>query len=399
MKGSIRVRAAVADNFVSILVVVAVLALLGGFVTYGAYAETTTRTETVRTDAWETTGEFTHRAMVVNDTTVYDRGETLRNRSVYFSDPTPRLNGSFEYVYTSSEGQLDANVSVWLVRRSVSDDHDGSVQEYWRTETQLTQERVAELGPGDRLRVPFSTNVTAATLRAEEIDQQVGPTPGRTEVRIEAQVDLSGTRNGQSVDRTRAYNMSVTRDGGIYRVADSGPTVDSGQQREERTVAVAPGPLRAFGGPVLLLVAVGVCVGLAALRRCGALTVTEREREWLAYRDARSEFDEWITTVRVAEPDRDATIEIESLEGLVDVAIDTDSRVLVDEERTTYFAFADDRCYTYRPPSPPAARRGLFGSVAPAPSINGGVEEATTDQDADEQTAISDGGEQPGQNS
>jgi hypothetical protein len=133
--------------------------------------------------------------------------------------------------------------------------------------------------------------------------------------------------------------MSVTRDGGIYRVADSGPTVDSGQQREERTVAVAPGPLRAFGGPVLLLVAVGACVGLAAGRRRGALTVTEREREWLAYRDARSEFDEWITTVRVAEPDRDATIEIESLEGLVDVAIDTDRRVLVDEERTIRYAW------------------------------------------------------------
>ena len=394
MERSIRVRAAIADHFMSILVAVVVLALLGGFVTYGAYAETTTRTETVRTDAWETTGEFTHRATVVNDTAAYDRGETLRNRSVYFTGLTPRLNGSFAYGYTSSEGRLDADVSVWLVRRSVSDDRDGSVQEHWRTETRLARERVAGLGPGDRLRVPFSTNVTAAILRAEEIDKQVGPTPGQTEVRIEARIDLSGTRNGQSVDRTRVYNMTVTRDGGIYRVADSGPTVDSGQQREERTVAVAPGPLRAFGGPVLLFVAVGACVGLAAARRRGALTVTEREREWLAYRDARGEFDEWITTVRISEPDRDATIEVESLAGLVDVAIDTDSRVLMDEERTTYLVFADDRCYTYRPPSPPATRRGLFGSAAPAPPTDGDAEGTT-----DEQPTVSDGGEQPGHSS
>lgn len=43
-------------------------------------------------------------------------------------------------------------------------------------------------------------------------------------------------------------------------------------------------------------------------------------------------------------------IQVSSLEGLVDIAIDTNSRVINDPDRQGYFVLGDGVCYTYFPP-------------------------------------------------
>ncbi|MEF8815060.1 MAG: DUF5305 domain-containing protein [Halovenus sp.] len=369
----IRVRI-ILDEYLSILVAVClVLALAGGYLAFTAYGETQTATETEQTASWESRAGFTHSATVVNSTAVYERGQTLEGRTSYFREITPRLNGSFGYTYTATDGgDLRANTSVFLVLRSVTEDSQGNVTEYWRLDSPLTS-REATLSPGETVQASFSTNVSRVAQRLDAIDEQVGTTPGQKELLFEARLDLSGTRNGRPVDETKTYRMPVSLSGNVYEVQDPGAVTDSGQQTEQVTVTVEPGPISAYGGPLLLLVGLVGAGGLGGARYRGDLAVSDRERDWLQYQNTREEFDEWITVVGVPSEDwPDSAITVDSLEGLVDVAIDTDRRVLEDRERDRFVVFEGDRTYTYSPPDapeddrlPPADGQGDLGGGSP----------------------------------
>jgi hypothetical protein len=158
----------------------------------------------------------------------------------------------------------------------------------------------------------------------------------------------------------------------VYELDDPGQITDGGRQTEQVTVAVPPGPLAAYAGPALLVAGVGAVAVLAAARRRGRLDVAASEREWLAFRGAREEFDDWITTARVPPDDRpDSAITVDSLEGLVDVAIDTDRRVLETADGGTFLVLGDDHTYTYDPPAPPEDG-GILGGGSPSEDGDGG---------------------------
>ncbi len=363
----VRLRSLIDEYVLVVVTLLVVLALVGGYLTYTTYATTDTRTETVETASWQSSGEFSHRAMVVNGTDVYERGETLRDRSSYFLAVTPRLNGTFAYTYAASDGgNLSATATTVLVLRSVSVQEPGPVPgtgtgtgvegdnetEYWRLESTVGSREAESLGPGESLEVPFSVNVSAAAERLSEVDEQFGGTPGQKEMVVETRVQLSGTRNGRPVETTRVYRLPISTAGNVYEVDDPGIVTNSGAQTERRTVVVEPGPLRAYGGPAILALAVATGVLLGVGRYKGFLTVSERERDWLAYRNARKEFDDWITVARLPEEDRDTTtIEVDTLEGLANIAVYTDARVLKDPDRNLFTVFDGDRTYVYRPPA------------------------------------------------
>jgi hypothetical protein len=348
-------RRAAADNLRVVVVAVVLVAALGGYLTYAAHVDPGSTMETRETARWESSGAFDHRATVVNDTDVYETGTVLENRSVYYTRLTPRLNGSFTYGYTASDGgSLATNTTVSLVMRSVSTDRDGNRTVYWSVEERLNQRRAESLTPGDRARTPFSTNVTAAIERAQRIDERLGGTPGDVGVALVARTTVTGTRNGQQVDATRTYRLPIVAEGGTYRVEDPGSVTESGGQTERVRVAVDRGPLWTVGGPLLGVLAVAALAGLVVGKRRGTLSVSTGERAWLAYRSERDEFDEWITTGRVPETAVGSTVvDVDSLEGLVDVAIDTNNRVIEDERRNACLVLTENCWYRYERPTEP----------------------------------------------
>jgi hypothetical protein len=369
---SVRLRTLFSDYFVLVVLVALVVAALGGYLTVTAYAEETTQTRTSQTTAWTERGSFTHSATVVNGTAVYDVGDRLRNRNVYFQQITPRLNGSFLYRHTARESaNLTADVDLSLVLRSAQERDNGNVTEYWRLASDLG-EREVTLSPGDRLRVPFSVNVTNVSQRLATVDSQFGGTPGSKELFILADVSLAGTRNGSPVETTRTYRLPIALDGSVYEVGAAGPFVDSGSRTVTTTQTVEPGPLPAYGGPLLALVGFLAAICCVGARYTGRVDVSETEREWLAYRDAREEFDDWITRADISATDMPpSTVTVETLEGLVDIAIDVDSRVLRDTDRDGFFVFDENRVYRYDPPELPAQSTTEDALAEPEPSEDG----------------------------
>ena len=346
-----RLRIAIADNYTLVLGLLVVLAAVGGYVTYVTYADPGTTTEAREGTEWQSTGQFTHRATVVNGTTALPEGTVLQNRTTYFQSVTPTLNGSFGYRYTARGGNISAETTVSLLLRSVETAENGNGTVYWAVERPL-EKRTASLTPGDETAVPFSVNVSAARAEAERIDAEFGGTPGELQTVVVARAELSGTRNGRPVNVTRSYRLPLRPDGSIYRVDDPGPVTESSNRTERVSVPVEYGWAREVGTPLLALLAGVSAVGLAAARRNGRLAVSDRERESLAYRAERAEFAEWITTGEIPpESEAPPTVDVDSLEGLVDVAIDTDNRVIEDTTRGVYLVLAERHWYRYDPPA------------------------------------------------
>ncbi|WP_276270683.1 DUF5305 domain-containing protein [Haloarcula litorea] len=362
-----RIRTLLADNATELIAVLLVVTAAGGFLAYTAHVAPGTTTEQRQVSAWESTGSFTHQATVQNGTEVYERGSVLRNRSAYFRAIAPRLSGTFDYGYAASDGgNLSVETRVALVFQSVqpAESEEGTPTVYWRTSRRLASASAAGVGPGERVRVPFSLNVTAADQRLQRIDEQFGGTPGEKRLLVAVRVDLSGTRNGRPIDRTRTYRLPVSVDGNLYRVADPGRVTASDTRTERVTVPAEPGRLRAVGGPALLLVGL-LGLGAVGYHRRTAPPVTEAERRWLDYRRTRAEFDDWITAGRVPpEAEGPPVVDVDSLAGLVDVAIDTDERVVEDERRGACLVLREHQWYRYEPPPEPRVGRDDAGGAS-----------------------------------
>lgn len=353
--GEPRIRATVADNYALVLACLVLLGAAGGYLTYTTILEPGTTTESREVASWESRGEFAHQATVVNGTQALEEGAVLRNRSIYFQSVTPQLDGRFGYSYAASDGgNLDANTTVSLRFQSVEPDPEGNETVYWEYHRLIAQSSTQSLSPGERVTVPFSVDVADSFTEARQVDESFGGTPGELQTVVVVQTELSGTRNGQPVAVTRSYRLPMQPDGSLYRVEDPGVVTESGRQTERVRVPVEYGPIRTAAGPLLLLLSLGATGTLVYARRKGRLGVTDRERQWLAYRSTREEFDDWITTARVPDATDDPNVvSVETLSGLVDLAIDTDNRVLEDPDRGACLVLASDCWYRYEiPPEP-----------------------------------------------
>ena len=351
-----RIRAILDSQFWVVVTLLTVLLVGGGYLTYDTYADPGFHVEERAGERAEYVGAYDHRATVQRPNPVFGVGETLENRAAYFTRLSPRLNGTFTFTYSASErGQLSTDVLLELRFRSVADG-GSEVQsvEYWSISRRIADVERSSLAPGEAVEVSFSRNVSELFNETERIDERVGGTPGTKSVRVVAVVETEGSVNGRDVAWTREYPVQFVDEDSIYRVEGADRVVNTTSTNRTVRVQNTFGPLRRGGAPLLALLGV---VGLGVLgfaRYRGAIALTDAERAYRTYEQSRSEFDDWITTARIDPATFDGErIDVETLDGLVDVAIDSDRRVLEAASDGTCYCRVDDLVYRYDPPPEP----------------------------------------------
>jgi hypothetical protein len=350
---SLRLRALIDEQFAVIVTVLVVLLLLGGWGSYLTLTNPPTVTEEQPVSSWETTGSFEHSATVTENNSVYPVGTTHSNQTVYFTSISPNWDGVYTFAYNATDsGDVAATVTLEYVLRGTEGREETTV--LWRTTRQLKQASDGSLEPGERLEVPFSVDMNQTVNRTEVVDEELDNPPGQTELLIEASVQLNGTVNGESIDNETSHTLPVELDGGAYRPGTATNATEVHESTRMVTVEGTHGPLRRFGLPTLFTVSIFALGGLVVARRRDDVRLSETERERLAYRDDRTDFDEWISTIRLPEEALSRPLaEAESLGTLVDFAIDTNRSVIEDPQRNAYYVLHDDYLYVYRPPFDP----------------------------------------------
>lgn len=218
--------------------------------------------------------------------------------------------------------------------------------------------------------MPFSVNVTALENESRRLDDEMGNTPGTIQTALVATVRNHGRVNGRAVDRTRRYRLGIEPDGTVYRVQDPGTVRNTTAISQTVTVPRSASPISALGGPVLLLGGLVALAWLGLARQRGTLALTDAEREFLRYERQYEEYAEWISdgALPTAVADRPA-VTVDSLAGLVDVAIDANRRVVRDGDE--YAVVVDDLVYRFTAPRQPPTAGGRTVLSLPGTSGDG----------------------------
>lgn len=399
----LRLRAVLNAQLTAILAVCLVAAAVGGGLVYTTHVDpgTTEETRTVSSLTVET--GYNHSAEVTEPNSVFDTGTVLDDRNTYFTRVAPVLDVGVETSYAAdAASDVEVAFESVLVVRNVGEE-GGTV--YWEETETLTTETVSGVEPGETATASFALNSSEVDATASEIESDLGASPGQTETFVATAVSVRGTINGEQTSYARTVEMTLDHGGDTYSVSDPGVQSDTTEQTERVTVERSYGALRSAGGPLLLLAGLAGAGGLAYARREVDLELTPAEREFLSYRDDRSEFAEWITAIRLPDPVHERPeAEASTLGDLVDFAIDNDTGVVEDPTTGAFHAVTDEFVYTYTPPTL-AAESGdeerVTGGGTDASSVDGdGTEsrsplaEAEAWVDADESpTAASEDGD------
>ena len=347
----LRLRAVLNAQFAVLLAVCLVAAAVGGALVYTTHVDPGTETETRTVSSLTVETEYVHAAEVTEPNAVFDTGTVLDDRNTYFTRVAPVLDVDVQTSYAAdAASDVDVSFESVLVVRNVGGEGDTV---YWDDRETLATETVSGVEPGETATASFALNSSEVDATASEIESELGASPGETETFVTTDVTVEGTINGDPTAHDPGpIEMTIDHGGDTYSVSEPGPQSDTTEQTERVTVERSYGPLRSASGPLLLLAGLAGAGGLAYARREVDFALTPAEREYLSYRDDRSEFAEWITEIRLPEsvherPEARAA----TLRDLVDFAIDNDIGVVEDPTTNAYHAVTDKFVFTYAPPT------------------------------------------------
>lgn len=331
-----------------LLVAFVVLLALGGWLSYGAYAVTGEETDQRLEDEWTATGSFSHGSVVTEPNAIYPEGTQLENEPLYYESVTPTVDGEFVGGYDAASGEnVTVELTVDLVYRAAEPEGDTV---YWSERERLESVAETDVAPNEAVTASVSVNVTEVQAAIDEIEADLEASPGATEIFLDVERTVAGTIDGDERSTSDRYALAIDAGGGTYQLETDGTYDETHEEYATETVPVSAGPLRTIGGPLVLLVGLaGICAVGVATHRLSPPTVAERE--WLAYRDDRAEFDELITTANLpASALEGPRADVDALATLARLGVDLESAVIFDPERHRYLVRDEELRYVFEPP-------------------------------------------------
>jgi len=309
---------------VGVLVVAGLLCFAGaGFV----YTSPLTETVTEQTNSQTFSTRVDSSALVTQPTELYDQGETLENRSVYFTSASPSFSLS---VVTS--GPVDEEVDVTQRLELEVLGVRGGRPFYNATRTIVDTDRTASDGRVTATRTVNITQLSRELFAVQEEIQEVG--------QFQLRLRLVVTYSTDDYEGTlRATAPFVVDDQAYYVDGDlAGDQTRTTTVREVITEPPDPAAYGALGALGVLFVAAGVVVS-----RVESLLDPEALRREMIH----DQHAEWISRGEFPTSADKPYISILTLEDLVDVAIDTNRRVIYDPQIEAYAVIDSSEIYYY----------------------------------------------------
>ncbi|MFC6907238.1 DUF5305 family protein [Halalkalicoccus tibetensis] len=351
--------------FTLVIAVLLVCLLISGWVTYVAYTDQQTETDEETLAVYDSTVDFQHSATAPEDNPLYAAGTELENQSVYFYRATPVVDGEFVYEYETTEPtDVEIETDLELVLRSTEeiDNDDEVLLEHWRQSETVGEETLQQEGSSGEHTIPFGVAIADLEhqlwtineiLRTPEQrpDDDLGSLPGDTEIAVVATTSVTTDLAGEEIEREEVNELVMDPQSGLVRV-DERTETEPTEVIETSTDSVPPSVFSGIVIPLLALGSLVAVVGLAVVRSRGRVAPAPDRLRLYEEQRARKRFDDWISTGTMPEEHLQLpTTTVNSLADLVDAAIDTNSRVIEDEQLPVYHFVNGSTRYVYTPPT------------------------------------------------
>ncbi|AHG01252.1 hypothetical protein HALLA_02420 (plasmid) [Halostagnicola larsenii XH-48] len=340
------------DWFLPVLLCVLVVAALGGVWAYQVNAVPEFEQEDRVIEQWRESTTYNHSAVVTDDTGVWSSGERLTDRPMYYTAVSPELDGSYSYEYSAANGSLEVTTETVLLVRGVGENGDDI---YWETSEPLQERTTDSLAPGEAHSTAFTVDIEAVRQEIADLEEELRASEGTVDVRVVSTSEIAGEIEGEQVETTYDSEMPIDIGSSTFSVGDL-ETVDEPERSTELIqTPVQPSPLESIGSILVFAVALAAAIALLAGRNTNYIEITDDEKQRLRFERERERFDEWITTGTFpSEREYESTILVDDLTGLIDVAIDTNKRVIEDQQLGVSTVLDEEYSYIYVHPGSPA---------------------------------------------
>jgi hypothetical protein len=315
-------------------VIAAVLAIAGVAALGGAWMASQPSTNTVQEPVFQDdVSTTTDETAVVTDDLPLDEineGDTLRNQDRYLLGLTPNLTLTVNS--SLPEGRM-VNITHTLTLRHQATVADGGT--LGRNTTVLINESGTTNG----------TFSTAETINPQSIRtgrRLIGSNfSSAVDVSSELLLDVAYEVDGDvSYSGSMGASAPVVVGEDTYYVDGDLSTSQTEQRMESRTIKSSPNPLSYLGLGVVGVLALAAAAGSVLLRR-------DIDAEGIRTRIYRNRYNEWISRGEIPTGTDKRYVRINELEDIVDIGIDSNKRVIWNEEYDIYAVVDGDVIYYY----------------------------------------------------
>ncbi|AXR79662.1 DUF5305 domain-containing protein [Natrarchaeobaculum sulfurireducens] len=344
----VRTKALVRDWYVVFLVVGLLAAVACGWWAYQVNVVHDVETDEHPVDQWTETTDYEHSVVVDQETIPFEAGETLSNRPIYYTNLSDDLSGTYTYEYDANHGNLSVTTDTYLILRAGELENGEVVETYWEVVEPLEAASTSSLSPADAHTVEFDVHIPFVLETISTVEQQVGSAEGVVDARVVSASTVEGTVDGEPVSNSYDSELLLLVDPATFRVSDTMTVEERHQEFETVEVLSEPSLFESLGSIILFGLAFVGLVSLIVARVGGYIELTDEERDLLKHEQHRSQYDDWITAGTFpSEREYEQTVLVDDLEGLVDVAIDTNKRVIEDRELGVSTVLDDEYIYLH----------------------------------------------------
>lgn len=266
---------------------------------------------------------------ITNTTDAFTKGQTLKNRPAF-----PLRNASAPVVTAGGDAQ-NATINTIEVRitYAASFTNPGDAF-YTKEETVATKEISGTSGT-----LETTVDIRSVFERRNELEDEFGDGATVTPT-IESVVTYQYTPvAGETQTSTVSVGGAITSIGALYSL----PTTTD--QRRHETDAPATDPTSPLANAVIAIVG-GVSIVLFGLT---LFLGNQNGRKKLARRINVNRYDEWVTEIASYTPHGETNVvDVQTLAGLVNLAIDINERVLYTPDLEEYIVMDAGTMYKYR---------------------------------------------------
>lgn len=304
---------------------------------------------------WSESTNFQHSVHIKNDSIPFQKDMRVENRPIYYTSLSEKMDGKYTYNYTASSGSVDVTTETYLEMRSVRRQDGEVVETYWSVVEPLDSTSETDLKPDEDHTVDFIIDIPFILDTVEEVQNQLNSTRGLTDVRVVSVSNIDGIVRGETVDKKYTSQMALNVDSTTYQVSEKSTISEEHRIEKEQKVISEPPLLKSIGSIIISTLGIVSVIALVLGRKLDYIVLTEEEEEKINIYRSREQFSEWITTGEFpSEREYEQTVLVNDLEGLVDVAIDTNKRVIEDKQLEVSTVLDDNYVYIYIHPDSPA---------------------------------------------
>lgn len=342
---SAKIRYLVATNGRTIRAVGAALVLLGvvGIVLTMLFPPTVAVTEITDRSLVET--ETTTTTIVEGDHAMYTAGETLTDEPVYIRGVAPTATVTASTSAPPDGITVDQQVSIVYTATSTD---DGVFRETKHAVTTTSGTIGAEGETVDSV-VSLTIADLAETLAA--MREEIGDAG-----RVDAHLHVETTYAGDNYEGTLEDRAELTVTPDSYRI----PPLSVSEEHRTTTSEMRPVPSEVFQPTIPALGAVAIphltpvfgflsVFGVVMLGAVRYGRTADADRQRVAIHRLR--YGEWISVGKLPAElaEHPMVVPMESLEALVDIAIDSDTRVIYDAQQDYYAVMTDVAVFVFYP--------------------------------------------------